>query len=137
VVRPKPYPEHPTTLGGHLLKRRSISGLLQREVAARFGINIWTYLLWEQDRTQPVVRYWPAIIDFLGYDPISADDSWAGQVRAKRRRLGLTVNAAAALAGVDEGTFRRWERGLRTVQSKAALDEFLVENCLEPTSSTL
>jgi transcriptional regulator with XRE-family HTH domain len=30
---------------------------------------------------------------------------------AERRRRGLEIRKAAALVGVDEGTWRRWERG--------------------------
>jgi hypothetical protein len=39
--------------------------------------------------------------------------------------MGLSVSGAAELAGVDEGTFSRWERGLFTRQNERALIAFL------------
>jgi hypothetical protein len=59
----------------------------------------------------PTARYYPVIFQFLGYDQFAAPSSLCERLAAKRRELGLTVVAAAKLAGVDEGTFRRWERG--------------------------
>jgi transcriptional regulator with XRE-family HTH domain len=86
-------------------------GLFQREVAERFSVNIWTYLLWEQDRTTPTIRYYPLIFLFLGYDPYPTPSTLAEKIAAKRRELGLPVKQAAKLVGVDEGTFSRWESG--------------------------
>lgn len=88
------------------------------------GITADTYCLWENDRAKPTVRYWPALVEFIGYDP-TPTATWDARVRAKRRALGLTMRAAAALAGVDEGTFRRWERGIRPSQNKRALTAFM------------
>jgi DNA-binding XRE family transcriptional regulator len=125
-VRPKPYPKQPRTLGEHLLRRRSELDLFQKNVAAKLGVNNWTYLLWEQDRVTPVVRYYPAIFKFLGYDPFPSPSTLAEKIAAKRRELGLPIREAAKLAGVDEGTFSRWESGEwspRTLQHKA--DGFL------------
>jgi transcriptional regulator with XRE-family HTH domain len=125
-VRPKAYPENPRTLGEHLCKRRGELGLFQREVAARLGVNIWTYLLWEQDRTIPVVRYYPAIFQFLGYDPFPAPLTLPERIAAKRRQLGWSIKTAAKFAGVDEGTFGRWESGeWKPRLSGPALKKFL------------
>ena len=81
-------------------------------MAGLFGVNIWTYVLWEWDRTTPVVRYYPAILRFLGYDPFPAPQTWGERVYATRRSLGLTIDDAAQRAGVDPTTFARWERGI-------------------------
>jgi DNA-binding XRE family transcriptional regulator len=110
-LRPKTYPERPSTLGEHLLKRRSLTGLTQRQVASEIDVNTWTYLLWETDRATPTVRYWPAIVRFLGYRPWPEPQTLPEMIMARRRLLGLTVLDAAKLTGVDEGTFRRWEHG--------------------------
>ncbi len=67
--RPLPYPRSPSTLGGHLKKRRIEAGLLQRQVAEAVGIGINTLATWEKDQAAPELRYWPRIIAFLGYDP--------------------------------------------------------------------
>jgi DNA-binding XRE family transcriptional regulator len=110
-VRPKPYPETPETLGGHLLKRRTLAELTQDEVARAVGVNTWTYLLWETGKTTPSVRYFPAIFRFLGYDPFPWATSLPEQIAAKRRELGLSIKEAAKRIGVDEGTLGRWESG--------------------------
>jgi transcriptional regulator with XRE-family HTH domain len=114
------------------LKRRSELGQLQREVAGRLSVNIWTYLLWEQDRTTPTIRYYPAIFQFLGYDPYPAPSTLAERIAAKRRELGLPIKQAAKLAGVDEGTFSRWETNRWTGRMSAvAANRFLA---LSPVS---
>lgn len=110
-VRPKPYPDTPKTLGEHLFRRRSLAGLTQAQVACQIGVNTWTYLLWETNRTAPTVRYWPALFTFLGYDPFPAPATLSERIAAKRREIGLSIKAAANVIGVDEGTLRRWESG--------------------------
>lgn len=90
------------------------------------GVNTWTYLLWEADQATPTVRYYPAIFQFLGYDPFAAPETLGERLAARRRQLGLTIVAAAKLTGVDEGTFRRWERGTwRPRMSGSAVARFL------------
>ncbi|MEW8657324.1 MAG: helix-turn-helix transcriptional regulator [Candidatus Thiodiazotropha endolucinida] len=44
-------------------------GLRQIDVAPRLGVNSWTLINWELNRTEPRVRYYSAIMDFLGYCP--------------------------------------------------------------------
>jgi hypothetical protein len=70
-----------------------------------------TYLLWEWDEHEPTVRYYPAIFEFLGYDPFPVPVTLSERIASQRRRQGLTINQAAQKIGVDEGTFRRWESG--------------------------
>lgn len=70
-----------------------------------------TYLLWEWDKHEPVVRYYPAIFEFLGYDPFPEPVTLPERITSQRRKLGLTISQAAKGIGVDEGTFRRWESG--------------------------
>lgn len=55
-------------------------GLLQREVAQQLGVDKWTVLNWERGKTSPDVRYYPAIIEFLGYNPFPQ-----GEKRPKSR----------------------------------------------------
>jgi transcriptional regulator with XRE-family HTH domain len=108
-VRPKVYPEHPKTLGEHLLKRRVESGKTQQQVALQLLASTETYLLWEKDRAEPSTRYYPAIFAFLGYDPFPPPATLGERIAARRRELGLPIKRAAKLLGVDEGTFSRWE----------------------------
>ncbi len=108
--KPKEYPEAPTTLAGHLLKRRKELGLLQREVAERLGTNEFTYLSWEKHGRRPTICYWPAIINFLGFDPNGEPKTFAERVAAHRRRSGLTQRELARRLQVDPSTTWCWER---------------------------
>jgi transcriptional regulator with XRE-family HTH domain len=94
-----------------LHKRRQELGFMQKQVAARLSVNTRTYFLWEHDRTVPTVRYYPAILGYLGYDPFPCPTTLPAQLASKRRELGLSIKRAAELLGVDEGTFARWESG--------------------------
>jgi transcriptional regulator with XRE-family HTH domain len=125
-VRPKLYPETPHTLGGHLRRRRCSAGLTQDQVADELGANTSTYPLWETDRSKPTARYYPAIFRFLGYEPFPAATTLPERIAAQRRRLGLSLRAAADRIGVDEGTFRRWESGeWKPRMSGDAVESFL------------
>jgi DNA-binding XRE family transcriptional regulator len=70
---PKPldraYPTELRTIGDHVRKRRLDLGLLQRETAARIGVDKTTVYNWEAGRATPSLRVRPAVIRFLGYDP--------------------------------------------------------------------
>jgi transcriptional regulator with XRE-family HTH domain len=111
---PKPragYPEEPSTLGEHLKKRRLDLGLGQKEVAAEFGANFKSYDNWEQEKHEPEFRYWPAIIGFLGYDPVPEPETFGERIRWRRRREGLTRKELAEKLGLDPVTVWAWEAG--------------------------
>lgn len=107
----KPFLETPATLGEHLRKRRNELGLFQREVAEQLGVDPHSVTDWERDRKEPAIRFWPAIIAFLGDDPHRAPQTLPERLHAVRRALGLPIAEIAERLGVDEGTFGRWERG--------------------------
>lgn len=107
----KPFAEQPATLGEHLRKRRLELGLFQREVAKLLASDPHSITEWEKDRAKPGIRFWPAIIAFLAYDPHPEPMTLGERLRVKRRALGLSIADAAARMGVDEGTFGKWERG--------------------------
>lgn len=94
-------------------------------MASRVGVKPDTYLLWENDRARPVARYWPKLLALFGYDPLGPPQTTVERVWARRRALGLTMADAAVLAGVDEGTFCKWERGLETTGSAKKLVAFI------------
>ena len=104
------FPRPPATLGEHLRQRRHVLGLLQREAATQLGIRHHTVTEWERDHKTPEIRFWPAIIAFLGYDPHPEPRTLGERLRARRRALGLSIAEAAQRLGVDEGTFGKWER---------------------------
>jgi DNA-binding XRE family transcriptional regulator len=86
-------------------------GLTQDEVAARLGANTWTYLLWEKDEHIPAIRFYPAIFDFLGYDPFPAPKTLGERILSRRRAWGLSQKKAAQQIGVDLATYLLLETG--------------------------
>lgn len=111
--KPKPasYPREPKTLGGHLRKRRLDLGLLQRDVAGQIGVDLKTLCNWERQRTEPEIRFLPAIFQFLGGDPRPRPSTLSERIWAARTALGLTQEVLARRLGVDPGTVGRWEAG--------------------------
>ena len=88
-------------------------GLTQREIQIRFGLDRETYANWEKDRCQPVMRHWPAIIEFLGCDPLLQPITLGERLQAFRRHRGLSRNAMASLLDIDAHTLWRWETDRR------------------------
>jgi transcriptional regulator with XRE-family HTH domain len=109
----KPPPEELNTLGDHLLRRRLVLKLLQRQAAAQIGVDKTSIANWESNRTKPGVEYMPAIIRFLGYNPLPPADGWAERLVQCRTVLGLSQKLSAQQMGVDQCTLARWERGER------------------------
>jgi DNA-binding transcriptional regulator YiaG len=105
----KAYPTELRTIGDHVRKHRLDLGLLQREVALRIGVDKTTVYNWEAGRATPSLRALPAVIAFLGYDPIEIGSSFGAQLRAARRRLGLSHVDLARRLGVDPSTVLDWQ----------------------------
>ena len=74
------------------------------------GFDEKTLMWWERDERPPYVHAYPTLIHFLGYEPWPAPTCLAEALLAERRRRGLSIERAAHEVGVDEGTWRRWER---------------------------
>jgi DNA-binding XRE family transcriptional regulator len=125
--KPTPYPAAPGTLGDHLLKRRHELGLLQKHVAPSIGVNSWTLANWEKGYTNPKIRFWPRIIQFLGYDPNPEPIDLPQELFSARRRRGLSIRDLAKQLGVDPETLRRWGRGIRIPRGRwlELVEEFL------------
>lgn len=106
------YPEHLSTLGDHIRKRRLDLGLHQKDVAALVNATTSTVTNWEKNRTTPRLYFIPGIIAFLGYDPgARMSKSLGGRIRDFRRVHGMSQAKLARRLGVDPGTLGRWERG--------------------------
>ena len=63
------YPANPATLGEHLRKRRIDLKLFQKDIARIIGVDEASIWNWENNRTKPVLKLVPEIIEFLGYNP--------------------------------------------------------------------
>jgi transcriptional regulator with XRE-family HTH domain len=107
------------TLGAKLLRRRRELGHSQGAAAALIGVDPKSFMWWERDIRTPADRYYPALIQYLGYEPWPESARLGERLKAERRRRGLSIDRAAAVVGVDEGTFGRWERGEWKPQSQS------------------
>jgi transcriptional regulator with XRE-family HTH domain len=88
--------------------------LLQKQVAQQIGVNHTTITNWETNGAQPGLKYMPAIIKFLGYNPLPPPPSDMGERLVRCRTvLGLSQKVFAEKLGVDQGTLAKWERGER------------------------
>ena len=72
-------------LGDHIRSRRLNLNLLQRQVGERIRVDTTTITNWERNATTPAIRYIPAIIEFLGYDPQAAADSFPDRLATARK----------------------------------------------------
>jgi transcriptional regulator with XRE-family HTH domain len=123
------YPARLDTLGDHIKKKRLDLGWTKKRMAAELGVDETTVYNWEIDRTVPVVRVVPGIIQFLGYVPYAPAKSLPEKLRTRRRRLGLSQKKLAHLLGVDESNLRGWESGRRlpSERFRLLLDDFCNE----------
>jgi transcriptional regulator with XRE-family HTH domain len=105
------YPKQINSLGDHMRSHRLDLKLLQKQVADQIGAHEMTITLWEGNATIPEVRYMPAIIRFLGYDPQPAANSLPERLATARKSLGLSQRKMAAKLGVNPATLMGWEAG--------------------------
>jgi transcriptional regulator with XRE-family HTH domain len=106
-------PTQPHTVGDHIRRRRLGLKMLQRDVAEQIGVEETSVHNWEVNASNPRVEYMPAIIGFLGYNPLPPANGWGEQLVRHRTTLGLSQKAAARRVGVDTGTLAQLERGER------------------------
>ncbi len=111
ALRPEVIALQGDTLGSKLRRRRHELALDRRAAAAFLEADEKTLMWWERDQRPPFVHAYPGIIRFLGYEPWPAPQTLGEALLAERRRRGLPIKQAAQELGVDEGSFRRWERG--------------------------
>jgi transcriptional regulator with XRE-family HTH domain len=85
----------------------------------------------------------PAIIRFLGYNPLPAGNGWGERLLRRRTTLGLSQEASAKRLGLDPSTLARWERGereptgVRLSRVKGFLDEDEENKAIVPEWGTL
>ena len=106
-------PTEPHTVGDHIRRRRLGLKMLQRDAAAQIGVDKTTVFNWEANTSAPGFAYMPAIIRFLGYNPLPEAKTLAQRLVRHRTTLGLPQKESARRLGVDPGTLGLWERGER------------------------
>ena len=105
------------------MKRRRLElHLMQTEVARRLGVHKGSIQNWEREVGQPGIRQLPAIIEFLGYDPLPEPKSLCQRIAYARRRLGFTQEDLANALSLNPATIWSWETG-RTRPSKVKLQQ--------------
>lgn len=100
-------------MGEHLRRVRLDRGLSQRQAAEAIGCHPTALLPWEKGSAEPELRFLPAILRFLGYDPRPAPATFGGRLRAAREAKGLTARELARRLGLDPGTLAAWGDGCR------------------------
>lgn len=79
-------------------------GLYQSEVGRHFKVSKDCVTNWENGRNEPMIIYYPRIIDFLGYDPFILDgkSTLGRQMTAYRITNGLSTKKFAKLIGISQ-----------------------------------
>jgi DNA-binding transcriptional regulator YiaG len=62
-------PKVPTTIGGHLRRRRLQLKIFQPEAARRLKVSQVSLSRWERDTVIPTAPHHPRLIKYLGYNP--------------------------------------------------------------------
>jgi DNA-binding XRE family transcriptional regulator len=62
-------PKAPTTIGGHLRRRRLQLRIFQPEAARRLGVSMVSLSRRERDKVFPTAPHHQRIVAYLGYDP--------------------------------------------------------------------
>ncbi|MGH8003797.1 MAG: helix-turn-helix domain-containing protein [Limisphaerales bacterium] len=122
---PPNYPKSLNTIGDHIQKARLDRGLRQRDVAALIGADPFTILNWETGATQPKFRFFPAIIQFLGYNPNPVDPNQPLNIRLQSSRLqqGLSLKQLGKLLKLNESTIRKLEIGRSKKPTQKTLEK--------------
>ncbi len=115
------YPLEPKTLGDHVRKRRLDLGLLQRQVARKVGAHLATITNWETGKTEPELKFLPAVIAFLGFDPRPEGRTFGERLYRTRTARGMSHRVLARLVGANESTVWKWELGRHRPASRLAL----------------
>jgi hypothetical protein len=98
-------------LGEHIKKRCLDLKLTLKQAGKLFGTDEWSVINLEKARTVLKVYRLPAIIRFLGYNPLPEPHSIPERLVAKRLEHGWSRKVASRHLGIDESTLRDWEQG--------------------------
>jgi transcriptional regulator with XRE-family HTH domain len=103
------YPQQLNSLGDHIRARRIDLALLQKDVARLIGASVATIGNWEMGHSLLAVHHFPALISFLGYNPLPEAKTPGEVIHRARMALGLSLAELSKLTGVDPATIRRLE----------------------------
>jgi DNA-binding XRE family transcriptional regulator len=112
LVADKPilgYPDKLELVGHHLLKRRLDLAVTITDAAKALATHPTGLVNWEKGRTEIEVRFYPAIIRFLGYNPLPVGTTRGQRIQRERMTRGWSRKRLARTAEVDEASVRRLE----------------------------
>lgn len=92
------------TLADHLKKRMLDLGLTQKNTAQRLGVEATTVASWLTARRAPGLRHFPAVIQFLEYDPRPVPENLGQALVRWRKGRGLSQEELSRLLKVDPKT---------------------------------
>ena len=77
------------------------------------GVTASTIWNWENQNAEPALRFLPAIVEFLGYDPLPKPQTVGERLLRLRQLRGWSQKRMAEELEVDPSTLGHWERGMR------------------------
>jgi transcriptional regulator with XRE-family HTH domain len=101
----------PKTLGEHIRQRRLKLKLTLKEARKLLGTDEGSVINWEKGRRAPRVYRLPAILRFLGYNPLPEPCTISERLIGKRLEQGWSRKVASRHLGIDVSTLRDWEQG--------------------------
>jgi DNA-binding XRE family transcriptional regulator len=126
----KKYVANPVTLGEKIRNRRLELRLTQKEAGRWIGVTRLCFVDWENNRTDPAIEFYPAIVDFLGYFPFTIDHSTlAGKVKKYRFQHGLGQEAFGKVMNVAGATIYRLENNIGMPHSRLLKKVRMLMNC--------
>jgi transcriptional regulator with XRE-family HTH domain len=129
-ITPKGYPGQIVTLGEHLRKARMDRGLWHKHVAEIIGVGTCSVNNWEHGHAEPEVRYIPAIIEFIGYNPRPEPVATMERLQWFKWSNGLSLERLGRTMGRDPEQLADWLSGRIKPfrKSLAMIDTFLSGN---------
>jgi transcriptional regulator with XRE-family HTH domain len=102
-------------MGEYIRNERHKRGLLQKDIAQILKVSISTIEHWDPNVSQPQLKFYPSIIQFLGVTPGFCKDipQLTNEVFLKRIELGLSQKRMAKRIGIDTSTLKTLERNER------------------------
>lgn len=109
MERPQDVVSIPKTVGEHIKYERVRRGLRQKDLALATNAGLWTVITWERHNAEPSVKFIPALIKWLGYDPFPVGETFGEKVKWKRKKVGLTRKAMAKQLRLNYSSVEQWE----------------------------
>jgi len=102
------------TLGEHVKKARIDKNHFQKQAAAEIGVSVDSLCYWENGRTQPEIRYYPQIIQYIGFNPFPEPVDTIQRLEWYKTVNGLSFDGLAAKTKIHPEQLQAWLTGKKT-----------------------